>query len=409
MTSRLRPRGTPTLLPDPPASELWCPIISGDDHVLEPGDLFARRLPGHLLERAPMLVEDEDGVPFWRVDGLYYPIVVANGSAGRPPGEWGNSAQKFEDFRPGVGDPTARVRDMDLNGVWASLCFPSLIWGFAGRRFSMMADAEVGFACLRAYNDWMLEDWCGAHPDRFVPCQLPWLADPEVAAAEIRRNADRGFRAVTFPETPDRLGFPSIYSGRWAPFFRACEETETVVNLHVGSSGLIARPSAESPLDVTVALFPVNGLMAMVDWLYARIPIDFPDIKITLSEAGVSWVPMMSERLARGYRHVESSDVWSASDPHPNDLVRRNFWFTSIEDPSAFKMLELIGEDRILLESDYPHQDSTWPETQVLIAKDLGHLPPDTVRKIAFGTAAALYRHPAPPAEWLDRSTVGAA
>ena len=409
LTSRLRPRGNVTLLPDPTARELWCPIISADDHVLEPPDLFEGRLPQRLAAGAPSLVEDENGVPFWCVDDLYYPITIANGSVGRPPTEWRNAPQKFEDFRPGVADTAQRVKDMDLNGIWASLCFPSMIWGFAGRRFSSMRDGEVGLACLRAYNDWMIEDWCNSQPGRFIPCQIAWLADPEVAAAEIRSNAARGFRAVTFPETPDRLGFPSIYSRAWDPFFRACEETETVINLHVGSSGLVARPSADSPVDVAVALFPVNGLMALVDWLYARIPINFPGIKVTLSEAGVSWVPMMTERLSRSYRHVEASDVWSASDPHPNDLIRRNFWFTSIEDPSAFHSLDLIGEDRVILESDYPHQDSTWPDTQALIASDLGHLAPDVVRKIAYENAAGLYGHSAPPADWMQRSVIGAA
>ena len=404
----VRPDATVTLLPDPGARELWCPIISADDHLLEPPDLFEGRLPQRLAHGAPTLVEDESGTPFWVVDGLYYPITIANGSAGRPASEWaGNQPQKFENFRPGVADTAERVKDMDLNGVWASLCFPSFVWGFAGRRFSSMTDPEVGLASMRAYNDWMLEEWCNSQPGRFIPCQVPWLADPVVAAQEIRKNADRGFRAVTFPETPDKLGFPSIYSEAWQPFFRACEETETVINLHVGASGIIASPSPDSPSDVTIALFPVNGLMALVDWIYARIPVDFPGIKVALSEAGVSWVPMMMERLDRSYRHVEASDAWSLDDPHPNDLVRRNFWFTSIEDPSAFHALDLIGEDKVVIESDYPHQDSTWPDTQALIKSQLGHLDPMVIRKIAYGNAADLYRHPIPPTAWLDRSTVG--
>jgi predicted TIM-barrel fold metal-dependent hydrolase len=409
LTSRLNPRGEVTLLPDPEPRELWCPIISADDHLLEPADVFERRLPRRLADQAPYLVEDEQGIPFWVVDGIYHPITIANGAAGRPPTEWSNRPQKFEDFRPGVADTSERVKDMDLNGVWASLCFPSFVWGFAGRQFSAMRDKEVGLECLRAYNSWVLEDWCGSQPGRFIPCQVPWLADPEIAAEQIRANAARGFHAVTFPETPDQLGFPSIYSDKWDPFLRACEETETVINLHVGSSGLIRRPSADSPVDVAVVLFPVNGIMAMVDWLYSRIPIRFPGIKVALSEAGVSWVPMMMERLERAYRHVDASFVWERDDPHPNDLVRRNFWFTSIEDPSAFHSLDLIGEDRVAVESDYPHQDSTWPDTQQLLASDMGHLQPEVVRKIAYGTAAKLYQHPEPPAEWLARSVIGAA
>jgi predicted TIM-barrel fold metal-dependent hydrolase len=403
----LVPRTEPTFLADPGPRELWCPIISVDDHVVEPPNFFETRVPRSMMQDAPHQVEDENGIPFWVVDGRYYPLTISNGSAGRPVSEWVHAPQKYEDFRRGVYDPAARVKDMDVNGVWASLCFPSFVWGFAGRRFSAMRDSRLGLACLRAYNDWMLHEWCASNPDRFVPCQLPWLANPSLAAAEIYANAGRGFRAVTFPETPDRLGLPSLYSGGWDEFFRACAETDTVVNLHVGASGSVARPSVDSPTDVAVTLFPVSGIMAAVDWLYARIPIRFPNIKVVMSEAGVSWVPMLVERLARSYRHVDASDAWSPDDPHPNELLQRNFWFTSIEDPSAFHALDLIGEDKVMIESDYPHADSTWPDTQSLIADELGHLEPSVVRKIAYGTAAAVYRHPTPPAGWLDRSIIG--
>jgi predicted TIM-barrel fold metal-dependent hydrolase len=400
-------RDSVTLLPEPTGRQLWCPIISADDHALEPAQLFEGRLPHKFAGMAPRLVEDEHCLPFWMVENSHIPITIANGSSGRPPREWNNSAQRFEDFRPGVADSTARLADMNLNGVWASLCFPSLVWGFAGRVFAAMDDPELGLACVRAYNDWMIEAWCGPQPDRYIACQIPWLADPAIAAHEIELNARRGFRAVTFPETPDRLGFSSIYSGAWDPFFRACEQTGTVINLHVGSSGWVQRPSAESPVEVAVALFPVSGMAALVDWLYARIPLRFPHIKIAFSEAGVSWVPMMLERLDRAYRHVDASGAWSRHDPHPNEVVKRNFWFASVEDPAAFRMLDLIGEDRVLVEADYPHADSTWPDTQALLSSELGHLDQPVIEKIAYANAAALYRHPAPPPDWMARSVIG--
>jgi predicted TIM-barrel fold metal-dependent hydrolase len=400
-------RSSVTLLPDPVECELWCPIISGDDHVLEGSDLFTGRVPSRLAGAVPYLVEDEERLPFWVVESAHIPITIGNGSAGRPSAEWNNSAQKFEEFRTGVFDPVARLADMDIAGVWASLCFPSLVWGFAGRVFSTMSDPDVGLACVRAYNGWMLEEWCGSAPERYIPCQLPWLGDPEVAASEIRANAARGFRAVTFPETPDRLGFASIHSGAWDPFFAVCEETGTVVSLHVGSSGWVQRPSPESPVEVAVALFPISGVSALVDWLYARIPLRFPQIKIVLSEAGVSWVPMLLERFEHTYRQLDAAGTWSSSDPHPNEVVHRNFWFSSIEDPSAFRMLDLIGDDRVIIESDYPHADSTWPDTQHVLRSQLGHLDQATICRISWGTAAELYRHPQPPAGWISGSVVG--
>ena len=150
---------------------------------------------------------------------------------------------RFDEMRPGCFDIHARIADMDINGIWASLCFPSLVAGFCGAVFSRAEDPELGLACMRAWNDWHLDVWAGTYPDRIIPLQLPWLADIAAATAEVRTNAERGFKAVSFPEFPAALGFPSIFSGQWDPFFAACEETQTVVCLHTGASSWAPLPS----------------------------------------------------------------------------------------------------------------------------------------------------------------------
>ncbi len=398
-----------TLLPDPEPLELWCPFISVDDHLLEPPTVFADRLPLKLRESAPHVEWDDDGVPFWVVGTARESISILNGASGRPIQEWDGAPQKYEEFRAGVMDVHARVADMDLDGVWASLCFPSLTFGFAGTHLANLEDRVLGLACVQAWNDWVAEEWCAPYPDRLIPCQLPWLADPNAAATEVRRNAARGFHAVSFSENPEGVGLPGIYTDHWDPFFAACEETGTVVNLHVGSSGNIQRPSRKSPVDVTTALFPVNAMLASVDWVFSKIPLRFPDLRIALSEGGISWVPAMLERLQRAHRQVDASRAWTRDEPHPADVLREHFWFTSIEDPAAFHQLDLIGEDHVMVESDYPHRDSTWPESQTMLRGELEHLPDATIRKVCFDNAAALYAHPAPPAELIARSVVGRA
>src|SRR5207244_1948010 len=150
---------------------------------------------------------------------------------------------------------------------------------------------------------------------------------------ELRRNAERGVSAVTFSESPYGLGFPTLHSGYWDPFFAACADTDTVINLHVGSSGSVCRPAPDSPPSVMTALFPLNGIMAAVDWVFAGIPSRFPGIKIVLSEAGVSWVPMVLERLQRAYDRRGEWAEMPISDLDPVEVFRRNFWFASIEDP----------------------------------------------------------------------------
>lgn len=291
--------------------------------------------------------------------------------------------------------------------LWASQNFPSFLFGFAGRRLSLLKDVELAIACVRAYNDWMITDWCGAYPDRFIPCQLPLLHDPIMAANEIRLNAAKGYKSVSFSENPEALGLPHIYTNHWDPFFAACEETGTVVNLHVGSSGQVQRPCSASPIDVGVALFPVGAIMGLIDWIYSKIPLRFPKIKIALSEGGASWVPMAIERLSRSYRQAESSLYWSKTDPDPVTIVQRNFWFTSIEDPSAFRSLDLIGTNKIMIETDYPHADSSWPDSQNLIRRDLTGLDTEVIMKLCFKNAADLYQHPSPPNELIRESSVG--
>ncbi|WP_231974836.1 amidohydrolase family protein [Mycobacterium sp. E1747] len=396
-----------SFIDEPDTEPLFCPIISVDDHALEPADLFENRLASKFADRMPRCVDQDDGAPWWIIDDVRVPIVMSNGASGRPISEWSLAACRFEEFRQGVWDPEARIRDMDLVGVWAQLCFGSIVWGFAGTRFAKMRDPELGLACLRAYNDWMLEEWCGAAPERYIPCQLPWLADPEIAAQEIRKNAARGFRSVSFSENPEGLGFPNIYNQSWDPFFRACEETGTVVNLHVGSSGKTQVPTTSSAEEVTVALFPVSGLEAVMDWVYSGVCLRFPELKIALSEAGVSWVPMALERLRRAYRQRDGiGHGWPNGEITPMELVHRNFYFTSIEDPSAFRLLDIIGEDHVMVETDYPHFDSTWPNCQAMVRGEMADLPAETVRKLCYENAARVYNHPLPPVELIARSEI---
>jgi predicted TIM-barrel fold metal-dependent hydrolase len=398
-----------TFIEEPHAESLFCPIISADDHSLEPGDLFEKRVPARFVDRAPRLVTGPDGAPWWQVDDQQIPILMLNGASGRAMQEWSLSSQTYDEMRLGVWDSKARLLDMDLTGVWSSLCFGSAIWGFAGTRFSKMRDPEVGLACLQAYNDWVVDEWCAANPERFIACQLPWLRDPEQAAAEIYRNAARGIHAVSFSENPEGLGFPNVYSESWNPFFRACEETGTVVNLHVGSSGSIRIPTSSSHEAVGTALFPMSGIEALVDWVYSGVPIRFPELTIALSEAGISWVPMALERLKRAYRQASAiGKGWPSDAPTPMELAQRNFVFTSIEDPSGFQMLDLIGASRVMVETDYPHYDSTWPRCQDMIRGELQHLPAEIVRQVCYENAVRIYRCTPPPRAMVESSEVGA-
>lgn len=392
-----------SLLPDPPRRARPFAVISVDDHLIEPPDLFEGRMPRALEEAAPRVVEFETGAQAWTYEGNLYPNIGLNAVVGRPRDQWTMDPARFDEMRKGCWDIHARVADMDLAGVWASLCFPSLIAGFAGTVFSRSQDQALGLACVRAWNDWHHDVWAAPYPDRIIPLQIPWLSDPLVAAGEVRRNAARGFRAVSFPENPVNIGMPSVHTDHWDPFLAACEETGTVVCLHTGSASWTAAQSPGAPLELYTTLFPVNGLVAAADWLWAGIPLRYPRLDVAFSEGGIGWVPMLLDRLDYIMSHSgEGGSGWHG-DLTPAEAVQRNFWFCTIDDPSTLALRDRIGVDHIMVEVDYPHADSSWPDTQLLLADRLGSIPAADVDRITHLNAAGLFRHPLPPDDWKDR------
>ncbi len=395
-------RSKVTFLPDPPRQERKYTFISVDDHIVEPPDAFEGRMPAKFAEQTPRVVE-QDGSHVWIYDGKEFPNVGFNAVVGRPVDEYSMEPSRFDDMRRGSWDIHERIKDMDLSGVYASLCFPSFLPGFAGQRLQLSTkDTELALAATRAWNDWNIEAWSGAYPDRMIPCQLPYFLDPEVGALEIYRNAERGFKAVTFTEAPHLLGMPSLHTGHWDPIMRACEETGTVINLHIGSSGTSPSTAPDAPPDVVGVLFFGYSMFSAVDWLYSRIPVRFPNIKIVLSEGGIGWVPGLVDRLNHMLSYHEMYGTWKGIDLTPAEVLLRNFYFCAVEDPSSFALRDVIGVDHIFLEQDYPHCDSTWPHTQRTIEEEIGGLPEADVRKMTWENASRVYRHPVPPAVQND-------
>jgi predicted TIM-barrel fold metal-dependent hydrolase len=345
-------------------------MVSVDDHVVEPPNVFEGRLPAKYKDLAPRFITREDGTNAWEYEGSVMSNVALNAVAGRPPEEYGIEPTSFDEIRPGTYDIHERIKDMNANGVLGSLCFPSFP-GFCGQLFARTADKDVALAMLQAYNDWHIDEWCGSYPGRFIPCALPAIWEPEVMAAELRRTAAKGALSVTFSENPSKLGWPSFHSDHWDPFWTACSETGVVVCLHIGSSSELVITAPDAPMDVLITLTPMNIVQAAADLVWSPVLRKFPDLKIALSEGGIGWIPYFLERVDYNYQRHHLWTGQDFGDRLPSEVFNEHMITCFIDDHFGVASRQFLDMDKVCWECDYPHSDSTWPTAPETFMKQM--------------------------------------
>jgi predicted TIM-barrel fold metal-dependent hydrolase len=281
---------------------------------------------------------------------------------------------------------------MDRNWTEASLCFPNFP-RFCGQTFLEAKDRDLALLCVRAYNDWMVEEWCAGSGGRLIPLCIVPLWDAALAADEIRRNAARGVHAVAFSEIPPYLGLPSIHSGYWDPFFAACAETATVLCLHIGSGTKMPSTSSDAPLGVNVTIGFGNCMNSLADFLFSGKLAEFPGLKLSYAEGQIGWIPYLLER---------ADDVWhqhrawiggprTASSEPPSTYYYRQVFGCFFRDRHGLASLDSCGVDNVMFEVDYPHSDSTWPDTKAVAQEIMAGLPDATVTKLVRSNAIELF------------------
>jgi len=297
------------------------------------------------------------------------------------------TAITYEEMRRGCFDPKARLEDMDANWTEAQMAFPSFP-RFCGQTFYEATDKELALLCVKAYNDFQVEEWCAGSDGRLIPLQIIPLWDANLAAEEIRRNAARGVKAVTFSEIPPYLGLPSIHSGEWEPFFQACEETGTVVCMHIGSSSKMPSTSKDAPPAVGSALTFGNAMSSMVDFLMSGVLVSHPGLTLAYSEGQIGWIPYILERADKVWEHNRGwGGVRDTVPEPPSTYYYRQIYGCFFDDEHGLESLDRVGVDNITFETDYPHSDSTWPHSRETAHKLMGHLSPEVVRKLVRGNA----------------------
>ncbi len=390
-------------------------IISVDDHVVEPPELWTERLPAEYRERGPRVVRekakfdfaggvfkfernapDGDWCDIWLYDDLVYPFPKLSAATGFE--NLDNEPVTFEQIRPGCYKQKERLEDMAANHMDASLCFPNVLPRFCGQAFHERQDKVLALLCVQAYNDWMIDVWCaGDGKDKLIPLTIVPLWDAKLAAAEIRRCAAKGSHAVAFSENPVPLGLPSVHdkNGFWNPFFEACEETETVINMHIGSSSKMPTTSPDAPFIVSSILTFQNAMGSMVDYIMSGLFDRFPKLRIAYSEGQVGWAPYVLERADKLWEERKGavSDFGSKLAMPPSTYVKGHIWFCIFDDETGLANRDRIGMDQITFEVDYPHADSTFPVSKEVATKIIQRagLNETETYKLLRGNAIHLY------------------
>src|SRR6476469_764530 len=393
-------------------------IISVDDHVVEPAHLWQERLPARMREAGPRVAQARWGDFSLDVGATYKQEMIDDGRPGdywlyedrliyvhkrhvaipldaTPDGDVSKfdrskmfiAAMTYDEMRPGCYEPKARVDDLALAGVDGSLAFPTFP-RFCGQTFMEGNDRELGLECVRAYNDWMIDEWCGDSDGHLIPLCLIPLWDVELAVAEVKRNAARGARAICFSEIPTHLGLPSIHTGYWDPLFAVCQETLTAVCMHIGSSSKMPAASPDAPPDTDIMLSFNNSMASLADFLYSGVLVRFPTLKLAYSEGQIGWIPYALERADNVWEYHSNWTGSKRTIPEPPSTYYTGRIFGCFtNDVHVVESIDAVGEDNICFETDYPHTDTTWPDSKAYVEQLVADLDDKVAYKVLRGNA----------------------
>jgi len=369
-------------------------LISCDDHLdlqYLPADLWAERLPKALRPRAPR-VEERDGRSVWVCEGE-----VWGGWAGTP--RPAGPKATFNAFDRGGVDESERrparaelrLADMDRDGVESQVMF--------GPVASMaIADPALRTATIQTYNDW-LYDYCAAAPDRLIGVAILPPEDPAVAAEEVYRLAKKG--RIRQANLQVARVTPKLHDPAWEPVWNAFEETGLILSFHVVVFGLGKPTDPEwgktAGVFTNTKLFMGQFLEPFVDLFAWGILERHPKLRLVMAESGLGWLPWVVQELDyRHWRLWEAKEYWEQRGGidrilKPSEIFKRQIWVTFQEDYVAMSLLKFYGEGHVLWASDYPHPDSTWPNSKATIDKQMADLSPDVRKRLTYDNAAALY------------------
>jgi predicted TIM-barrel fold metal-dependent hydrolase len=388
-------------------------FIDADTHITEPGDVWTSRLSRKFQDAAPRMVRTDDGVDVWQFGRKERKIPVGATAVAGWPEPFPSIPRNLDECPPAAYDAKARLAYMDEIGAWAMALYPN-IGGFGSETFLGLDDPELMLACVRAYNDWLIE-WISPDPRRFIPVMATPFWDVEAAVGEIQRCREIGHRAILFTSAPQDFGMPLLGDPHWNPIWSAAQEVDLPISLHIGSGDFqdqllnparfAAHGIGPTTVSGSMSVLLANAIQLMDVMMSGILPRN-PRLRLVSVESGIGWLPFVKEALDHGFDYTNVRTERPEFTKRPSEYLREQVWAcTFFEEFAVRNFLDEIGTDRVLFETDYPHPICLYgDEVRQKIDAAFGDLPKQVRDRVLFSNSAELYGVGAPDRPWKGGS-----
>ena len=379
-------------------------IIDVDTHVTEAPDVWTSRVPASMRDRVPYVKNDRAGRASWFLGEERLAAIGLTATAGR--GDMVDPPAEFKDMHPGAYDAKARLAYMDEMGIWAMVMYPNVA-GFGNQQFLKLGDPDLMLACVEAYNDWQTE-WASADSRRLLPVTSTPFWDVKSSVKEIERCAKMGHKGVLFTGEPQAFGQPFIGDRHWDPLWEAAIDHDLPISFHIGSGNMEDglsrdRVNAYGRMATftagSVDVFLRNG-MQLNELLLSGVLVRHPKLQFVSVESGIGWIPFVLEALDYQFKGNRVFEEHPEFDRLPSEYFATNvyacYWFEQV---APRRLIDKVGEDRIMFETDFPHPTSLFgDEVLERITTGLGDTDPGIRHKILWENARKLYNVEVPTA-----------
>ena len=359
------------------------PIISADSHITEPPGTYVERIDARFRDRAPHVIHDPKRGDLYVIDGLDKPIPMGLvAAAGKRPEDLTIFGARFEELHRGGWDPDARLADQERDGVSAEILYPTV-----GMMLCNHPDFDFKHACFAAYNDWIAE-YSGAHPHRLLGIGQTAMRTVDDGIRDLQRIKALGLRGVMMPGNPALADYDHEM---YAPFWQAAIDLGLPLSFHILTSGSDTLKARGPKLNAFMAI--IRGCQDIIGlFIFGGVFERHSKLKLVCVEADAGWAPHFMYRMDHAYERHRYWLTGSALTRIPSEYFRENVYMTFQDDWTAFQVKDLCNIRRLMWANDFPHSDSTWPNSQEILAKHAAHLTEEERNLVLHDNVAELYR-----------------